>query len=70
MEDIKPCPFCGCSDINLEYKGELDPPCEYEENWIIECFHCGASPTSDRESKERAIEIWNTRTNESNDKGE
>ena len=68
MEDLKPCPFCGC-EIAVERKGRFpnDPfidqyklvgkhkdECVFEElNWM-----------GGYETEEEAIEAWNRRTND------
>ena len=54
MSELKPCPFCGSEAKMYIFNNGLD--------WQVECLNddcaCG---TTTWESKERAIEIWNTR---------
>lgn len=63
-DELKPCPFCGCEDID-EYEGDFG-------NGVY-CMNCGAMMgepihmefrTNERVSYEQAIEAWNTRTPE------
>lgn len=63
-EELKPCPFCGCEDID-EYEGDYG-------NGVY-CMNCGAMVgepihmefrTNERVTYEQAAEAWNTRTPE------
>ena len=52
MENLKPCPFCGCKELEL---------CRTNEHacWV-RCDTCGADAPSNAD-RSKAIEIWNTR---------
>lgn len=56
--ELKPCPFCGGTDISCAdagYKTDI---------WFVQCEDCGATfPHFD--SKEEAIDHWNRRATES-----
>ena len=61
MTELKPCPFCGCEDID-EYEGDFG-------NGVY-CMNCGAMMgepihmefrTNERVTYEQAAEAWNTR---------
>lgn len=50
--DLKPCPFCGSKNIDLEYVEEFD-------SYYATCTGCGvATRYTDRE---QAIRFWNRR---------
>ena len=55
---LLPCPFCGCSDIDL-YQ---DTSNDYEENWswVINCCNC-CMGYIDCYSEDDAIYKWNKR---------
>lgn len=54
---LKPCPFCGCSDISMYTNGsDLD-----NYSYIVECDGCGCLLDTGFESEERAAEEWNRR---------
>lgn len=50
---LKPCPFCGSSDIRAEYN-------EVSGNYDVQCNLCGAWPFHGRRSE--VATRWNTRT--------
>lgn len=52
MEELKPCPFCGRSELeaNLTYF-----------NGSIECLYCGCSLSLPTKSPETQINHWNRR---------
>ncbi len=53
--ELKPCPFCGSSDIIFEHF-------LYEEVWG-KCKNCGAqSGAAEGKTKDEAIKVWNRRT--------
>jgi Lar family restriction alleviation protein len=53
--ELKPCPFCGCKNINLiDYHGGIV---------FVQCDDCCATfPHFD--TKEEAINAWNRRAND------
>lgn len=54
---LRPCLFCGCTQIMTWHIGHYDKP------WVAECARCLADgPHADTE--EEAIEKWNRRANE------
>lgn len=54
---IKPCPFCGSTDIQLiEYRSEVTITCKGCNVWVDHMF--------DAMSRNEAIELWNRRVNE------
>lgn len=55
MERLKPCPFCGNTDIT----GATHKPVGSAEFYEIICVKCGARIR--RSSKRKAIEAWNRR---------
>lgn len=56
MDNLKPCPFCGCeadlSNVSVETK-------DGKKLWSVECTDCGV--ILDRVTKEEAVEAWNHR---------
>ena len=71
MADLKPCPFCGFTDINFDYKYFHKSRCAVDFLVYLECQCCGAKTRSqfaaseDEESvtaaEARAINAWNRR---------
>lgn len=62
MSDLKPCPFCGGSDVELFWRLPLSP-----RIWRVRCASCqlvtpGYYETSD--GKAEAIKFWNQRAPE------
>lgn len=55
MSDLKPCPFCGEEEIIYILMRDLN---------IVECSNCKAEVPS-KESGNKAVSAWNTRTLES-----
>ena len=56
-DEIKPCPFCGCTDISMYTNGsDLD-----NYSYVVECDGCGCILDTGFDSEERAIEEWNHR---------
>lgn len=56
MVELKPCPFCG--------KRPIVHRSLFSEKYRIRCENgCGAE-TAPFSTKEKAIEVWNTRANE------
>ena len=54
MAELKPCPFCGCTDIRVA----RDTDAIIERHRAI-CFKCSAQMY--RGTAEKAIEAWNRR---------
>lgn len=54
MEKLKPCPFCGSSDMVILDDGY---------SWIVDCASetCPASPQTRGATRDDAISAWNTR---------
>ena len=59
-DELKACPFDGYT-ADVSYHGIEDEPDPFEEEWTVECWHCGCSPVGDYLTREKAIEKWNTR---------
>lgn len=53
MTEMKPCPFCGCSDIKCVYDDQF-------EVWFINCPTCNVWATNE-DSEEELTETWNRR---------
>jgi Lar family restriction alleviation protein len=56
-DNVKPCPFCGSAKVG---------PIRDEIGWRIVCKSCVAS-SGRAASKDKAIELWNRRTERGND---
>ena len=58
MTDLKPCPFCGGEDLEIDHAPTYDVyhPDVYE----VHCVECGGRGGEDW-TKAEAIEAWNTR---------
>ena len=52
MDELKPCPFCGCKEV------------EYEVNFIS-CPNCGVAVSGGREGEKATRKTWNRRVPES-----
>lgn len=52
-EELKPCPFCGCEQMNTYKSNNTDI-------WYVSCDRCGVRTEGDT-SKEYAIAAWNRR---------
>lgn len=59
-KDLKPCPFCGCDEIEIEMRqmpwGAADRSIDW---WFLRCGGCIAG--SDYPTKDGLIKNWNTR---------
>lgn len=56
-EELKPCPFCGSENIEVE---DDNFGTTFSSVWLVECLTCGVrSATDERESS--AIKGWNAR---------
>lgn len=59
MDDLKPCPFCGCKSVSVVY---YDPYDGYQGNlgvYRVLCHNCHAQ--IERDTKIKAIVQWNRR---------
>ncbi len=57
MDELKPCPFCGGNDIQIdEMESFWD---KNETSWRVLCINCIAETAGD--TKEQAIAAWNRR---------
>ncbi len=65
MGELKACPFCGSEKIITDKDDKMAIDEKYIH--IVGCFDC-CSATGYCESKEDAIEAWNTRTKLTEDK--
>lgn len=64
-DELKPCPFCGCSDVSMYTNGtDVD-----DYSYVVECDGCGCTLDTGFESEERAIEEWNRRKEPERKKG-
>ena len=54
MAELKPCPFCGCEDIEVIKDNEV-----IIERYVAICGHCYAQLY--RPNQKEAIEDWNRR---------
>ena len=52
MTELKPCPFCGSTNVKIMTNGE---------GWWVECLKCGAMSGIGEYSDDEAIETWNRR---------
>ena len=41
MEELKPCPFCGSTDVIIECTHAIECTIERQLGWV-ECMQCGA----------------------------
>lgn len=57
MENIKPCPFCGPSDVSVVRTGGKSGIWQF---YAVECPECGGSGPS-RGDEESAVSGWNFR---------
>lgn len=56
MTELKPCPFCGCQDIEtIDYSIDIEG---------VLCLGCGAFTIAKDGTKDGAIKIWNRRVRE------
>lgn len=55
MNELKPCPFCGGTDIRIK----RDLTCGFE-TFSMQCMVCDA-PQNYHDSERGAIDAWNTR---------
>ena len=58
MEKLKPCPFCGCKNIDVR-RVLLEPARLGIHTYKVCCFACAAQIY--REKQDEAIETWNRR---------
>ena len=63
LEDLRPCPFCGNTDIEeehiIKYFGDGTLMCDLT---VVECDNCGAEILSSlKHGEPHAKELWNKR---------
>ena len=66
MSELKPCPFCGCTEIDDVCATVTPAPASSQDEYTIPgCSNCGARPpTNFVHNTEQAIKAWNTRASE------
>ena len=52
MAELKPCPFCGSTELDIDINNA--------NNYFVYCLNCGASGRDERKF-EKAKEVWNRR---------
>lgn len=61
MAELKPCPFCGGTEIVIQSISGIFPRSSYQRTYkYIQCRSCFAM-TADYATKPKAIEAWNRR---------
>ena len=62
MGNLKACPFCGNTDIDmhLSFDQALERAGKQSWHWMIECHKCNLAIKKDK--AEQVIETWNRRT--------
>ena len=67
MAELKPCPFCGGTNVEvlnaLEEQPEMELVGMTKDNWNVLCHDCCAFGGTRRTAVE-AVEAWNRRANE------
>jgi hypothetical protein len=58
MSEIKPCPFCRCTNERSELPVVSYPRMHGFYNWYVRCLNCGAAGP-DAPSRDEAVEKWN-----------
>ncbi len=58
--ELKPCPFCGAEEIDIDSE-ILSPEEGHKEVFRADCLHCDSTGPWGF-SKEKAAELWNSRT--------
>ena len=63
--ELKPCPFCGSTDVKIEENSIEYEDGEIEEDWLIECHGCGSAFIASNAgmpcTKDELIARWNRR---------
>lgn len=57
IDELLPCPFCKCHDINVDFDEEYMG----DSYSIAECIHCGARKHSYSKDVNEVIDSWNNR---------
>lgn len=69
--ELKPCPFCGSSAIEIYDNFFEDDDGWTEKDWIIQCHGCGSAFIASNDgmpcTKEELIARWNRRVNTPNE---
>ena len=59
MEKIKPCPFCGCDEVEVKLRVGVEP---WPKSWWFICYTCGLDVGSEYiQEEDRAIARYNDR---------
>ncbi len=63
MSELKPCPFCGDSSVELESGRHVASGLGYSADVNCECGASGAREyaNTEEDAKERAVAAWNRR---------
>ena len=59
MTDLKPCPFCGGTNVHVDMDYRVGIPV-----WVVDCNGCATSGpvVNEAEGEAAAVEAWNRRT--------
>jgi Lar family restriction alleviation protein len=64
-EKLKPCPFCGCTELDVWRYGTLEnwekTPVERSPLFAVTCTRCRTGSIGRQFTADKAIESWNTR---------
>lgn len=60
MNDIKPCPFCGCKKVYIFTHNFITDNHEYSVE-VVKCDFCGGQYRAPSGQRKFAIERWNKR---------
>ena len=70
MDELKPCPFCGGTDILMrDVRGMFGKSSNVRTYHYMQCRNC-FSQTGYYKTKSKTIKTWNTRTSKERDKKE
>ena len=60
MKELKPCPFCGCTELNGPHETDIGD-CKPKVYIWIECTECPCGMEYFNVTLEEALKHWNTR---------
>ena len=60
MEELKPCPFCGCKKIRV-FTNEFQVGENCYVNEVVSCTDCGGRFLASQGKRDYAVKMWNTR---------